>query len=104
MTYSDPNHGHLGIIYEAAGWLYTGLSDSTPLYDLGDGKPLHSRTLSQLLGTHSVRHFARAGINVKQVTTLAKHWYVYFLDSSWRERLRVEPLPYPKERALDAAR
>ena len=34
LTYADPAHGHSGTIYQASNWLYTGLSDATPLYDL----------------------------------------------------------------------
>ncbi|RAL70115.1 hypothetical protein C1G86_1440 [Dehalococcoides mccartyi] len=28
VSYSDPSAGHLGIIYQATGWLYTGLSSA----------------------------------------------------------------------------
>jgi hypothetical protein len=65
VSYADPAQGHIGIIYQATGWLYTGLSEVMPLYDLGDGKLRHSRSLSHAFGTHSVRHFTRHGIAVK---------------------------------------
>jgi hypothetical protein len=65
VSYADPGQGHLGTIYQASGWLYTGLSEAMPLYDVGDGKLQHSRSLSHAYGTHSVQHFARHGIEVK---------------------------------------
>jgi hypothetical protein len=86
----------LGIIYQATGWFYTGLSEAMPLYDVGDGKLWHSRSLSHAYGTHSVQHFARHGIEVKLAPQSAKHRYLYFLDRNWQYRLRVPQLPYPK--------
>ena len=97
VTYADPAQGHIGIIYQATAWLYTGLSEAMPLYDLGDGKLRHSRSLSHAYGTHSVQHFARHGIAVKLTPQSAKHRYVYFLDPTWQQRLMVPVLPYPKK-------
>lgn len=96
VSYADPAQGHLGTIYQASGWLYTGPSEAMPLYDLGDGKPRHSRSLSHAFGTHSVRHFATHNVGVKLVPQVAKHRYLYFLDPSWQARLRPPVWPYPK--------
>lgn len=103
LTYADPAQGHVGYIYQATNWLYTGLSAAMPLYDLGDGIARHSRSLSHAFGTHSVRHFAAHGVKVKLVPQAAKHRYIYFLDPKWQGRLRVPVLPYPKkEVSLDS--
>jgi hypothetical protein len=99
VSYADPAQGHLGFIYQASNWLYAGLSQATPLYDLGDGKARHSRSISHAYGTHSVGHFARHGVAVKLVPQEAKHRYIHFLDPGWRGRLTVPVLPYPKPRA-----
>ncbi len=96
ISYADPAQGHLGYIYQATNWLYTGLSQGTPLYDIGDGKHYHSRTLSQIYGTHSVQYLQRQGIPVRLIPQQGKHRYVHFLDRSCRDRLRVTVLPYPK--------
>jgi len=100
VSYSDPSQGHLGTIYQATDWLYTGLSGAMPLYDLGDGVARHSRSLSNRFGTHSTAHFEASGVKVTQIVQSAKHRYVYFLDSSWRGRLRVPVLPYPKKEGV----
>ncbi len=97
ISYADPSQGHLGIIYQATGWEYAGLSSAMPLYDLGDGKVRHCRSLAHAYGTHSVKHFANHGVTVKLVPQTAKHRYVYFLDPSWRPRLATPTLPYPKK-------
>src|SRR5918996_711049 len=101
VSYADPGQGHLGTIYQASGWLYTGLSEAMPLYDVGDGKLRHSRSLSHAYGTHSVQHFAKHGIAVKLAPQSAKHRYVYFLDPSWQNRLRAPLLPYPQKEVID---
>jgi hypothetical protein len=89
LAHSDPAAGHLGIIYQTTNWIYTGLSSTTPLYDIGDGILHHSRSLAHGLGTHSIRYLVSQGINVKTVPQMAKHRYIYFLDQSWRSRLMV---------------
>lgn len=97
IAYSDPAYGHMGVIYQATGWLYTGLSTATPLYDLGDGIARHSRSLGQVYGSHSLRRFERHHVEVTLVTREPKHRYVRFLDESWQNRLAVPVLPYPKK-------
>jgi hypothetical protein len=97
MSYADPSQGHLGTIYQATGWVYTGLSQATPLYDIGDGRHYHSRSLSHSFGSHGLAHFQRHGIQVKLVPQEAKHRYVYFLDPACRARLKAPGFPYPKK-------
>ena len=97
VSYADPAEGHLGIIYQATGWLYTGRSEAVPLYDLGDGVPRHSRSFAHAFGTHSTRYFQQRGIDVKLVPQVAKHRYIYLLDHSVRDRVSAWVLPYPKK-------
>jgi hypothetical protein len=97
VSYADPAQGHLGTIYQATGWTYTGLSQATPLYDIGDGRKYHSRSLSHSFGSHGLAHFQRHGINVKLVPQESKHRYLYFLDPTWRARLRLPVLAYHKQ-------
>ena len=97
VTYADPAQGHLGTIYQATGWLYSGLSDPMPLYDIGDGRIHHSRSLAHAYGTHSVEHFRKHGVAIRVLPQSAKHRYVYFLDPTWQSRLNVPVLSYPKK-------
>lgn len=103
ISYADPAQGHLGIIYQASNWLYTGLSEATPRYDLGDGVARHSRSLAHAFGTHSMAHFQANGVSIQRIPESAKHRYLYFLDPSWKPRLRVLVLPYPKREGADGA-
>lgn len=97
VSYADPTRGHIGTIYQASGWIYTGLSGAMPMFDLGDGKVRHSRSLSHSYGTHSLKHFESCGLKVRVVPQARKHRYVYFLDLSYRKRLTPKILPYPKK-------
>ena len=96
VTYADPAYGHVGTIYQATGWLYSGLSQATPMYDIGDGKHHHSRSLSHAFGSHGLAHFRNHGVTVKLVPQQAKYRYVYFLDPCWRSGVKAPVLPYPK--------
>jgi len=97
VAYSDPTAGHIGYVYQASNWLYTGLSSAAPMYNFGDGIVRHSRSVGQIYGSHSIRRFALSGVNVELVMPPAKHRYVIFLDPDWRSRLAVLVLPYPKK-------
>ena len=96
VSYADPTHGHVGTIYQGSNWLYSGLSQPTPLYDLGDGRQRHCRSVATSFGTRSVRHLSDHGIPIELVPQGGKHRYFYFLDPTWQSRLRVSTLPYPK--------
>ncbi|MFC1956489.1 DNA methyltransferase, partial [Chloroflexota bacterium] len=97
VSYADPSQGHLGTIYQATGWTYTGLSEAMPMFDLGDGRVRHSRSLSHAYGSHSLRHFKACGLKVTVVPQSRKHRYIYFLDRSCKEKLTVSIYPYPRK-------
>jgi hypothetical protein len=96
LAYADPAVGHVGTIYQATNWLFTGLSQAGVMMDLGDGVPRHTRTLGYVLGTHSMRRLRSQGIEVTPIYKSRKHRYLYFLERKWRSRLRAPILPYPK--------
>ncbi len=54
---------------------------------------------NNLRGSHSIKHLKANGLTVRLVPQGAKHRYLYFLDPSWRGRLRVPALPYPRKEA-----
>ncbi len=103
VSYADPSQGHIGIVYQASGWLYTGLSATTPLYDIGDGINHHSRSLGYIYGSRSVKYLTASGLDVKLIPQASKHRYVKFVDNSWRPRLKVPVLPYPKKEDVNGS-
>lgn len=97
VTYADPTQGHVGIIYQATGWVYNGLSEAMPKFDIGDGVARHSRSMSHAFGSHSMKYFDKCGLNVKVLPQTPKHRYLYFLDEEYRKRLKTPASPYPKK-------
>ena len=96
VAYSDPEAGHDGAIYRAAGFLYLGFSVGMQVYRLRDGSIHHSRSISHRYGTHSLKYLRGIGVSVEAVPQQPKYLYVTFLDPDWRERLRVPALPFSK--------
>ena len=87
IAYSDPSAGHTGTIYRAAGFLYLGESETTPLYRLPDGIVHHSRTLGYRFGSRSLRHFESHGVQLEVVAQEPKLIYVALVDRAFRTRL-----------------
>ena len=99
IAYADPSMGHVGTIYQASNWQYSGLSEATSQYDVGDGRARHGRSLAHSFGTCSVRHPWTNGVPIRLIPQARKHRYIYFLDPAWRSRLHVQVQPYPKREA-----
>jgi len=97
VTYADSTQGHIGTIYQATGWLYTGLSEAMPKFDVGDGISRHSRSFSHAFGSHSMKYFAYCGLNVRALPQIPKHRYIYLLRPELRPKLSTPILPYPKK-------
>ena len=76
VSYADPEHGHVGTIYQAMGWVYVGESKG-PGGMMLKGKPTHRRTINSKYGTSSVvwlkRHVDRDACIIK---ILPKHKYL----------------------------
>jgi hypothetical protein len=87
VAYADPGAGHSGTIYRAAGFLYLGRSEATPLYRFPNGEVHHSRSLGHSFGSHGLGHFRSRGVEVELVPQAPKHIYVGLIDRSWQDRL-----------------
>jgi hypothetical protein len=90
LSYADTAAGHVGTIYQATNWLYTGES-TAKRYVLPDGSLGHGRTISS----------GRSTLGLPTVPTSIKHRYVYFLGDrtqrkTLRRALRWQTQPYPK--------
>ena len=59
VSFADPEQGHLGIIYQAGNWVYTGRSTASDEYIIG-GKRWHGRSLRNGKPGHlTTREYAR---------------------------------------------
>lgn len=90
VSYAEPHEGHLGIVYQATNWIYTGLTAK--------------RTNRVKIDGSTTKH-NRSQCYIKEGTMLVerprKHRYIYFNCNRRRKKellkkLRYEILPYPK--------
>lgn len=102
VSYAEIQAGHLGIVYQATNWIYTGMSDRHAEWRL-DGKPgNHSRHLFDSVGGINKAKEV-FGSRMQKHERPRKHRYVFFRGSKsrkkeLRKKLRYEVKPYPKEK------
>ena len=98
LSFADSTEGHLGIIYQASNFLYTGTSGKATFY---------------LDSTGRLRHPRQNGINITKESANSKGWvavkregkfrYLYLLPDNKKHKkelvskLRFSILPYPKK-------
>lgn len=98
VSYAEPDVGHIGVVYQATNWLYTGLSAKRTHWVV-DGLTQHSQTLSDKYSSKELRE--KYGDAFKLVPRPRKHRYVYLRGSKKRKKellsqLKYQVLPYPK--------
>lgn len=103
ISYADPNFGHLGIIYQAGNWIYTGTTART-LEVRFEGQWIHDRNMRPS-GWGTVPKAARLSKSDQNLLLrrilIGKHRYAYPLDRAMRRRLQPLALPYPRGSSLD---
>ena len=86
VSFADPDQGHLGIVYQAMNWTYTG--KTKPQREvIVNGKIMHKRTANSLFG--SIRGLEKSKL-------MWKHKYIYPLDKEMRKQIQPLSKPYPK--------
>ena len=107
VSYSDPEQGHLGIIYQATNWIYQGNSIRLmPNYAIRlteDGKWMHSRNVTTKFGSHNLEKLKkRIGHTFWRKEEPEKHRYLYLLCNKGDKKKIMNTLihksqPYPKD-------
>ena len=110
VSYADPEHDHVGGIYQAMNWVYAGMTTPADEY-IVNGVRMHGRALRSTRSTHKRKNVPAQNImewaaavldpNVRRVAGSSKHRYLYPLDDDMRERINPLAKPYPK-RASEA--
>lgn len=90
VSYADTGMGHVGYVYQATNFIYTGLTVLRSDVDTGDNHARHSRDLD----------------NSKRKIRSQKHRYIYFSGTKKQRKillgnLRYEIQPYPKGTSLN---
>lgn len=99
VSYADSAWGHVGSIYQATNWIYTGATKSHDHLYLIDGERIHPMTLRDR-GILDPKRWAKEN-NIKTIPPSEKHRY-FILNGSksarrvMRRRLSYAEQPYPK--------
>lgn len=104
ISYASIADGHIGTVYQATNWYYTGKS-SVGLKFTILGQELTARAVMARFGTVSTPKLKEklGDSNVIEGRTTPKNRYIYFLGSKLQKRkmkklLKLQILPYPKGR------
>lgn len=99
VSFAEPEQGHVGTIYQATNWLYTG-QGNTHKYLVPKGHIKH--VLTGLYGYRKadlVRIYGKDNLEYKSVQ--GKHRYIYILNKRQKEliksRLKLKIKNYPKK-------
>ena len=84
VSFADPKEGHVGGIYKAGNWLFTGVSNSVVEYFI-EGRWMHTR--------NAYHHPKRPSAPKRE--SPGKFRYIYPLDRRMRKQVSVLALPYP---------
>lgn len=98
VSYADPAEGHVGGIYQAMNWFYTGQT-SKDFYAIDRaGRRLHSRQVSSTGVKRQYGELRRVPRHdeCEIVPVPGKHRYVLPLDKEMRRQLEPLAKPYPK--------
>lgn len=88
VSFADTEQGHVGYVYQATNWLYTGLSARRFDPKKAEGENRHSRTLGWQKG-------------VELIERARKHRYLFFVGNrkqikEYKLNLKYKSQPYPK--------
>lgn len=112
VSFADPEQGHVGLIYQAGNWIYTGRTMAADEF-IVRGVRMHGRALRATRKGHrkgglpapNVLEWTRKVLDpcARPVPGSSKHRYLYPLDRAMRRQ--IEPLrqPYPKAVASSPA-
>jgi len=109
VSYADLDQDHLGTIYQATNWIYTGETSEGELKFIINGRMVHKKTIeSHTIVENGKRkpcpqtiEYVRKYIdkNAKEFRTKGKRKYLMPLDKKIRKQVLPLAQPYPKESA-----
>ena len=92
ISYADSDEDHVGTVYQATNWIYTGMSGGGTMWSVKDSN-MHPRSLHNVYDTIDDAK-EDLGDKLVQVEVSQKHRYVYFNCDKRRKRELMEKLKY----------
>lgn len=94
VSYAEIEQGHIGIVYQATNWLYTGLSAKRTSWVI-EGMDKHCQTIADKYTAKELRE--KYGDKFKSVPRPRKHRYVYLNCNRRRKKELLNKLRYKLE-------
>ena len=99
VSYADTSQGHVGYVYQATNFLYTGLSANRVDWTVKGLEHKHSKTLSDGMTLESIKE--KYGDDFYYTQRSRKHRYIYFHGTKQQKKLfksllKYDVEPYPK--------
>lgn len=94
VSFAEIQQGHVGTVYQATNWIYTGLSAKRTNWTI-DGVDLHCQTIADKYSAKEIRE--KYGDKFSLKDRPRKHRYVYFNASKRRKKILIDKLKYPVE-------
>ena len=92
VSYADMAQHHLGTIYQATNWIYTGISYGTAKEYFYKGKWLHPRTLTTIPNHQKLKKYLPS----RMVSN--KFRYIFCFDKKLKKQYTKLAQPYPKDK------
>ena len=92
VSYADPTQNHIGVVYQATNWIYTGLSAKRTNWTV-EGTNKHCQTIADKYTSEELKQ--KYGDAFTLVDRPRKHRYVFFNCDKRRKRELIKKLKYP---------
>lgn len=93
ISYADSGQGHIGYIYQATNFIYTGAVTAHDSEYVVGGKKVHPRTLASQ-GITAPKEWAKEN-NIEVIKPKPKHRYVFFVGTKHEKAKMLNSLQYP---------
>lgn len=102
VSFAEIEAGHVGTVYQATNWIYTGLSAKRTNWTI-DGVKLHGQTIADKYTSEELKELC--GDRFKLTNRPRKHRYIYLNCSKTRKKQLLQKLkygvePYPKQKQI----
>ena len=99
VSFADMAQGHIGYVYQASNFIYTGLSAHRVDWTIKGQEHKHAKTIGDGLTLEAIK--AKHGDDFYYVERSRKHRYIFFVGSKrdkkeLNSKLKYPVMPYPK--------
>ena len=95
VSYADKAQGHVGYVYQATNFIYTGLSANRVDWAIKGMEHKHSKTISDGMSLDNMKD--KYGDDFYYVERSRKHRYIFFHGSKTDKKVMRSKLKYPVE-------